>query len=76
VRLDVKSGGTLDDFTEFHMQTSFKPEISQRPIQPAGIPVNIIMILFDSTSAANFIRKMPQTYKYLNESLSTVFLKG
>ncbi|EDO44909.1 predicted protein, partial [Nematostella vectensis] len=36
---------------------------------------NVVMIMFDSTSAANFLRKMPRTLEYLQE-LPTVFLKG
>ena len=58
------------------MQTTFKKEVEKRKIVPAGIPVDIVMLMFDSTSAANFIRKMPNTYKYLKETLNTVFLNG
>ncbi|EDO48202.1 predicted protein, partial [Nematostella vectensis] len=40
------------------------------------IPVNILMIMFDSTSAANFHRKMPNTTNLLKNTLDTVFLRG
>ncbi|XP_031550899.1 uncharacterized protein LOC116288272 [Actinia tenebrosa] len=76
IRVEIKNGGTADDVIETHMQTNFKKEVGERKIIPAGIPVDIVMIMFDSTSAANFIRKMPRTYKYLKETLNTVFLNG
>jgi hypothetical protein len=76
IRVDIKNGGTADDVIETHMQTAYKKEVLKRKIMPAGIPVDIVMIMFDSTSAANFIRKMPKTFNYLSETLDTVFLKG
>jgi hypothetical protein len=57
------------------MQTAPKPEVLKRTVKPAGIPVNIAMIMFDSTSAANFIRQMPKTGKFL-KTRPTVNLEG
>ncbi|KAK3749596.1 hypothetical protein QZH41_002777 [Actinostola sp. cb2023] len=57
------------------MQTAPKPEVLKRKVKKSGIPVNIALIMFDSTSAANFIRKMPKTNDYL-KTRPTVFMKG
>jgi len=74
VRVDIKRSGK-PDITEVHMQTAPKPEVLKRKVKKSGIPVNIALIMFDSTSAANFIRKMPKTNDYL-KTRPTVFMKG
>ena len=65
---DVKS--------EVHMQVTPKEEVVSRSVKPGGIPLDIALIMFDSTSAANFKRKMPNTLEYLTKNLSSVILKG
>ena len=37
-------------------------EVLERRKKPGGIPLNIALIMFDSTSAANFKRKMPKAW--------------
>ncbi|XP_031550733.1 uncharacterized protein LOC116288134 [Actinia tenebrosa] len=75
VRVDITRPEGKDSITEVLMQTAPKQEVLQRKVQPAGIPVNVAMILFDSTSAANFVRQMPITRSYL-KTRPTVFLEG
>ena len=58
------------------MQVSTKEEVVARPVKPGGIPLDIALIMFDSTSAANFKRKMPNTLKYLTKKLNSVILEG
>jgi len=58
------------------MQVSPKEEVIARPVKPGGIPLDIALIMFDSTSAANFKRKMPNTLEYLTKNLSSVILEG
>ncbi|KAK3751782.1 hypothetical protein QZH41_013246, partial [Actinostola sp. cb2023] len=73
IRVDITT--TYETIAEVHMQTSPKLDVLKRKVRPAGIPVNIAMIMFDSTSAANFIRKMPKTNAYL-KTRPTVYMKG
>ena len=61
---------------EVHMHVSPKEEVVSRPVKPGGIPLDIALIMFDSTSAANFKRKMPNTLQYLTKNLSSVILEG
>ncbi|XP_048575721.1 uncharacterized protein LOC116604845 isoform X2 [Nematostella vectensis] len=72
IRVDIKR--KQDVVTEVHMNTALKPEVLKRPVT-AGIPVSVCMIMFDSTSAANFQRKMPKSIAHM-KTLPTVFLKG
>ena len=43
---------------------------------PAGIPINILVLGFDSTSHATFRRKLPQTVEYLERKLDANVLRG
>ena len=65
-----------DVMSEVQMQVSPKEEVVSRPVKPGGIPLDIALIMFDSTSAANFKRKMPNTLQYLTKNLSSVILEG
>lgn len=48
-----------------------------RPIQKSPEKsLNILIIIFDSTSRNGFIRQMPQSYKFLTEELQAVVLKS
>ena len=53
-----------------------RQEVLERPRKPVGIPLNVALVMFDSTSAANFVRKMPSSLEYLNKSLGSVFMQG
>ena len=59
-----------------HMQVSPKEEVLSRPLKPVVIPLDVALIMFDSTSAANFKRKMPNTLEYLTKHLNSVLLQG
>ncbi|KAL9978380.1 hypothetical protein ACROYT_G015885 [Oculina patagonica] len=75
VRVDVvtTSGDAMSDV---HMQVSPKEEVSTRPVKPGGIPLDVALIMYDSTSAANFKRKMPNTLEYLTKNLNSILLEG
>ena len=75
VRVDVvtKRGRIMSDV---HMQVSPKEEVSTRPVKPGGIPLDVALIMYDSTSAANFKRKLPSTFEYLTKDLNSVLLQG
>jgi len=41
-----------------------------------GLDLNVVMIDFDSVSAASFLRKMPKSLDFLKTSLKTYFISG
>ena len=41
-----------------------------------GLGLNVVMLGFDSVSAANFRRKMPKSINFLKRSLETYFISG
>ncbi|XP_071949378.1 uncharacterized protein [Antedon mediterranea] len=45
-------------------------------VSETSLGLNVIMFGVDSTSRLNFIRKMPNTYRYLTEKIGSVVLKG
>ena len=53
-----------------------KKEVLERPTKPGGIPLNVALIMFDSTSAANFKRKMPNSLEYLTKDLDSLLMQG
>ena len=53
-----------------------KKEVLKREQKPGGIPLNVALIMFDSTSHANFKRKMTKSLEYLTKNLNTVFLQS
>lgn len=75
VRVDIvtTSGETK---SEVHMQASPKKEVVDRRLKHDGIPLDVALIMFDSTSAANFRRKLPSTLEYLTKDLNSVLLQG
>jgi len=75
IRVDVEtsSGETKSDV---HMHVFPKKEVLERPTKPGGIPLNVALIMFDSTSAANFRRKMPNTLEYLTKNLDSLLMEG
>ena len=75
VRVDVVKA-TGGKWSDVHMQVSPKEEVIARPVKPGGIPLDIALIMYDSTSAANFKRKMPKTLQYLTKSLNSILLEG
>ena len=76
VRVDVVTNQFWGTKSEVHMQVSPKEEVITRPVKPGGIPLDIALIMFDSTSAANFKRKMPNTLEYLTKNLNSILLEG
>ncbi|KXJ21202.1 hypothetical protein AC249_AIPGENE1483 [Exaiptasia diaphana] len=75
IRVDIKQGDGKPDITELHMQAAPKPDALKRVRKPTGIPINIGLIMFDSTSAANFIRQMTKSNEYL-KTRPTIYMKG
>jgi len=75
VRVDVvRNSGRR--WSDVHMHVSPKEEVATRPVKPGGIPLDIALIMYDSTSAANFKRKMPSTLEYLTKNLNSILLEG
>ena len=74
MRVNFQAEG--DAHEEFHQQVVPKAEVNARPIKRYGLGLNIVMIMFDSTSAAHFERKMPKSKELLKKELTTVFFKG
>lgn len=75
VRVDVVTT-TGRKWSDVHMQIFPKEEVATRPVEPVGIPLDIALIMYDSTSAANFKRKMPNTLEYLTKNLNSILLEG
>ena len=75
IRVDVvtSSGETKSDV---HMHVFPKKEVLGRQLKPGGIPLNVALVMFDSTSAANFRRKMPKSLEYLTKNLGSLLLQG
>ncbi|KAJ7370611.1 hypothetical protein OS493_031347 [Desmophyllum pertusum] len=75
IRVEVvtSSGETKSDV---HMHVFPKKEVLVRALTPDGIPLDVALIMFDSTSAANFKRKMPNSLKYLTNNLDSILLQG
>ena len=53
-----------------------KKEVLARQPSPKGIPLNVALIMFDSTSAANFRRKMTNSLEYLTNNLNSLLMRG
>ena len=62
--------------SDVHMHVFPKKEVLERQQKPGGIPLNIALIMFDSTSAANFRRKMPNSLEYLTNDLNSLLMRG
>ena len=75
IRVDVKTSSG-DTKTDVHMHVFPKKEVIERPTKPGGIPLNVALIMFDSTSAANFKRKMPNSLEYLTKDLDSLLMQG
>ena len=75
IRVDVitSSGETNSDV---HMHVFPKKEVFERQPKSGGIPLDVALIMFDSTSAANFKRKMPNSLEYLTNNLDSILLQG
>ena len=75
IRVEVvtSSGETKSDV---HMHVFPKKEALERKQKHGGIPLNVALIMFDSTSAANFKRKMPKSLEYLTTSLDSILMQG
>ena len=54
-----------------------KREVNREGIVgPSGMPLNVMMIMFDSISHAQFQRKAPSVYRYLKDDENSVILNG
>lgn len=75
IRVDVvtSSGETKSDV---HMHVFPKKEVLERQPKPGGIPLNVAMVMFDSTSAVNFRRKLPHSLEYLVKNTDSILLQG
>ena len=75
IRVDVVTS-TGETQSDVHMHVFPKKEVLERQQKPGGIPLNVALIMFDTTSAANFRRKMPNSLEYLTNNLKSILLQG
>lgn len=59
---------------EYHAQVI--PRSLTRVNSKEGLPLSVVVIGFDSLSAAHFQRALPEAYKFMSEELNSLFLKG
>lgn len=75
IRVDVvTSSGDIK--TDVHMHVFPKKEVLRRQSKPGRIPLNVALIMFDSTSAVNFQRKMPHSLGYLVKNMTSILFQG
>ena len=58
---------------EFLLHVVPRENLKTKPIKPAGIPLNILVIGIDSLSHASTKRKLPKIYKFLQELDAYIF---
>ena len=75
IRVDVKMSSD-ETKSDLHMHVFPKKDVLERPAKPGGIPLDVALVMFDSTSAANFRRKMPNSLEYLTKNLDSLLLQG
>jgi len=75
IRVDVKTSAG-ERKSDLHMHVFPKKDVLERQPKPGGIPLDVALVMFDSTSAANFRRKMPNSLEYLTKNLDSLFLQG
>ncbi|XP_048585624.1 uncharacterized protein LOC5503789 isoform X2 [Nematostella vectensis] len=61
---------------DFHMDINPIPGVSGRGSKSPGIPVNVLIIGFDSTSRSHFMRKLPRVKQWLDKELDTFSFSG
>lgn len=61
---------------EFHLHAVSRADVITRPISQKGLGTNVIALMFDSTSAANWQRMMRMTDSYLRTHLNAITFKG
>lgn len=61
---------------EYHAQVVPKPLRPVNHRKENGLPLSVVIIGFDSLSAAHFQRALPEAYKFMKEEMNSVFLKG
>ena len=59
---------------EYHAQVV--PSSLEEAHSKAGLPLSVVIIGFDSLSAAHFQRALPEAYKFMSDELNSFFLKG
>ena len=64
------------DSIEYHAQVVATPKVPTPGPTPAGLPLSVVVIGFDSVSFAQFQRAFPTAYRYMKDELQTVFLRG
>ena len=64
-----------DQDHEYLLQVPPKLDI-QEPKHSPQIKLNILMVMFHSTSTVHFKRKMPKSHSFLAKSLTTIFMPG
>ncbi|KAK3704128.1 hypothetical protein QZH41_019027, partial [Actinostola sp. cb2023] len=74
VRLKYRQNG--EQQVDFHMGVSPLPDVVSRQGKEPYIPMDIMILAFDSTSRSHFNRKLPLIKEFLLEELNTIIFKG
>ena len=72
VKTTTKDGQT---HVEFHAAVVPKPQVTWLP-KNKGIPLNVMIVGFDSISNAHFQRALSEAYQYLTTELKSIVMKG
>ena len=73
-QVEILHGNGIDK--EFHLNAVPKSHVQTRPINRKGLGLNVIALMFDSTSAANWQRMMRKSNSYLRTHLKAINFKG
>ena len=61
---------------EFHLHAVPRADVNARSISRKGLRMNVVALMFDSTSAANWQRLMRKSNNYLHTHLNAISFKG
>ena len=75
IKITVYPEGNKSPAHRWHLQTVPKLDVLSRTSR-AGPDMNVMMIMYDSVSDANFFRQMPLSLKFLQEDMGAVIMKG
>ena len=65
-----------EKIVEYHAEVIPKINVLQRKRSGKGLNVNILLVGFDSTSAAQMQRALPKVYKFLEDDLGSYVFNG
>lgn len=70
------TGESGEKIIEYHAQAVPKVEVLQRKRSGKGLNANVLLLGFDSTSAAQMQRALPNVHKFLKDDLDSFMFSG